>query len=111
MRNPAHPRMEDVELVEVLRALGDPVRLQIFARLTEERELTCGPLAQDLGLPKSTLSHHLKILRECGITVTIPDGVHRRVRLRTDELEDRFAGLVQLLATLSVQARQGAPTP
>jgi DNA-binding transcriptional ArsR family regulator len=43
---------------------------------------------------KSTLSHHLRVLREAGITLTEPSGTQRVVSLRADDLNARFPGLL-----------------
>jgi DNA-binding transcriptional ArsR family regulator len=93
-RELAHPRAEDLVLTEVLFALSDQSRLAIA------RQLLGGPLeVADCqpaggGLPKSTLSHHLKTLREAGVVRNLPHGRHRYLHLRADELELRFPGLV-----------------
>jgi DNA-binding transcriptional ArsR family regulator len=84
--------MEEVELPDLLHALGDPVRLEIVRHLADHPNQTCGAL--DTGLAKSTLSHHLKVLREAGVTRTQAYGTQRIVSLRTTELEARFPGLL-----------------
>jgi DNA-binding transcriptional ArsR family regulator len=43
---------------------------------------------------KSTLSHHLRVLRDCGITWTRCEGTQRFISLRKDDLEERFPGLI-----------------
>ena len=43
---------------------------------------------------KSTLSHHLRVLREAGITHTHVLGSRREVSLRWGDLETRFPGLL-----------------
>lgn len=40
------------------------------------------------------MSHHLKILREAGVTSTRPEGMRCRVSLRRTELNRRFPGLL-----------------
>lgn len=89
----AHPAAEELDLVEVLQALGDPVRLQIV-RLLDHAD---GPVAcHEMGLPvaKSTGSHHLKVLRDAGIVTARVDGTRRYHTLRRDDLEVRFPGLL-----------------
>jgi DNA-binding transcriptional ArsR family regulator len=76
----------------VLHALSDPVRLDIVGALERGTELSCGEL--DVAVSKSTLSHHLKVLRDAGLTLTRADGVHRFVSLRIDDVEARFPGLL-----------------
>ena len=62
-------------LAPVLAALSDPVRLKIVCMLASGPERTCG----SFGLPiaKSTLTHHLKVLREAGVIVQRPVGTSR----------------------------------
>lgn len=87
------PDLTDVPLPVVLQALGDPVRLQIVEVLAAEGERACGTI--ELGVSKATRSHHLKVLREAGVTWTRPDGTKKYVSLRRDELEQRFPGLLE----------------
>jgi DNA-binding transcriptional ArsR family regulator len=53
----------------------------------------------------STLSHHLRILREAGITHTRLDGKHRLISLRADDVERRFPNV---MATIIRAAKQAA---
>ena len=88
-----YPDREEIELVHVLQALGDPVRLQIVRILdTSDGAIAC----HELGLPvsKSTGSHHLKVLREAGVVKAQLDGTRRYYTLRRDDLEARFPGLL-----------------
>jgi DNA-binding transcriptional ArsR family regulator len=48
----------------------------------------------DVPVSKSTLSHHLKVLRDAGLTQTRAQGVHRFVSLRTNDIEALFPGLL-----------------
>ena len=92
MRTIQHPSITEVELSHVLHALSDPVRLEIVRHLAENPNQPCGSL--DPGVAKSTLSHHLKVLREAGLTYTEADGTQRFLSLRVDEIEARFPGLL-----------------
>lgn len=89
-----HPDAADIVLTDVLFALSDPARLEIARRLTEGplEVAACQPTAGDI--PKSTLSHHLKTLREAGVVRNVPHGRQRYVSLRHDDLERRFPGLL-----------------
>ena len=101
MRLLPHPATADIELTEVLRALSDPVRLEIVARLSVAGEMTCGNAGDDLGIHKSTASHHYRALREAGVIVSKQDGRLKYISLRRDDLDARFPGLLDsvLLAT------------
>ncbi|WP_037915122.1 ArsR/SmtB family transcription factor [Actinacidiphila yeochonensis] len=94
MRTPSHPRAEEIELASLFHAFSDPVRLAIVG-LVATSELSCG--AMEIPLSKSTLSHHLKILREAGVTSTRIEGTHRFISVRHDDLNARFPGLVDAI--------------
>lgn len=92
MRNLHHPRIDECSLPDVLHALSDPVRLQIVRALADCHEQSCS--AVESSVSKSTLSHHFKVLREAGVTFTRVNGTHRYVSLRTQDLDQRFPGLL-----------------
>jgi DNA-binding transcriptional ArsR family regulator len=92
MRDLQEPPTSEIQLTEVLHALSDPLRLQVAKRLTEHGECSCSRLGGSVS--KSTLSHHLKVLREAGITHTRVVGTTRLVSLRATELEKRFPGVL-----------------
>jgi DNA-binding transcriptional ArsR family regulator len=83
---------DTLDLATILHALSDPIRLLIVAKLSDGQEHTCG----SFGLPiaKSTSSHHFRVLREAGIVQQRIDGKCRRNRLRAEQLEQRFPGLL-----------------
>jgi DNA-binding transcriptional ArsR family regulator len=92
MRAIAHPRPGELALTDVLHALSDPVRLEIVRELADRGECPCGMLS--VPVAKSTLSHHLRVLRDAGLTRTRAEGVQRLVSLRDDDVERRFPGLL-----------------
>ncbi len=89
------PAAEDIRLVDVLQAVADPRRARILTLLADGQYH--GMESFDLELQKSTVSHHLKVLREAGLTETVATGRNCDVRLRRDELGRRFPGLVDAL--------------
>lgn len=86
------PAREELGLTSVLDALSDPVRLGIVAALAGGGERACGLLGDSVA--DSTRSHHLRVLREAGVTATRRDGTRRLVSLRRDDLDARFPGLL-----------------
>lgn len=93
-----HPGADALDLAQILRTVGDPLRLAMVRDLAAHDELLCGALGERLGLPKSTGSYHLRLLREAGLTRTRQEGTLRFVSLRRADLETRFPGLVDVLA-------------
>jgi DNA-binding transcriptional ArsR family regulator len=88
-------------LAPVLHALGDPVRLELVRRAGDNPESTCSALVDGLNVPMSTLSNHWRILREAVLISMTVDGRHRRIRLRADDLRDRFPDLLDPIVRLS----------
>lgn len=60
---------------ERLKALGHPVRLAILRALAERSACCCGDVCRRLPLAQSTVSQHLKVLREAGLVSFRRDGV------------------------------------
>ena len=87
-----HPSVEALELTGVLHALSDPVRLEIVRALAGGVECRCG--AFDLPVTKSTRTHHFRVLRESGVIEQRSEGTALLNRLRRDELDARFPGLL-----------------
>ena len=92
-----HPSTEALDLATVMRTAGDPIRLEIVRILSGGGERSCADLQRQVGLPASTGSYHLRLLREAGLTRTRAEGTQRFISLRRDDLEARFPGLVDVL--------------
>ncbi|MEE2035830.1 metalloregulator ArsR/SmtB family transcription factor [Nocardiopsis sp. CT-R113] len=93
-REQEHPALNDVELVTVLSALAEPTRLRIVRMLAAmEGERAWKDI--DLPIAQSTLSHHLKILRNAGLVQNRTEGTRCFISLRDAELEGRFPGLLE----------------
>ena len=93
MRSYDHPSPEDFALARIFQALSDPVRLEIVRSLACVKTASCGEL--DAGRPKSSMSHHYRILREAGLMRTDVEGTTHSNALRRAELEARFPGLMK----------------
>ncbi|GAB3301055.1 helix-turn-helix domain-containing protein [Epidermidibacterium keratini] len=92
-----HPDRDDLSFTAVASALSDPVRLAIVAALADTGpggELACTTFA--LPVSKSTQSGHFKALREAGVIQQRDEGTRRLNRLRRDDLDARFPGLLDL---------------
>jgi len=85
------PSLDEIDGLTVLQALSDPVRLEIVRQLAR-CELRCGQI--ELRVTKSTASHHFKILFAAGVVSEREQGTSKYMRLRRDELDARFPGLL-----------------
>ncbi len=105
------------DLDAVFRALADPTRRAILARLAEEGSVTVTELARPLEMSQPAVSKHLKVLENAGLVTTGRDGVNRPRALQAAPLaaasawleryreywETSFARLDELLAEMRKQ--------
>jgi DNA-binding transcriptional ArsR family regulator len=104
VRELEYPARGELQLVDVLQALGDPVRLELVRILADaDGAMCCAEIP--LTVSKSTGSHHLKVLREAGVVRAQVDGTRRYYTLRRDDLEARFAGLLDSVLRSEERAR------
>src|SRR5437868_3304660 len=92
MREAKQPSRKEISLGEVLYALSDPVRLDIIRGICEIGEQSCNQCI--VKMPKSSLSHHFKVLREAGVIATRIEGTRHFNSLRSADLNARFPGLI-----------------
>ena len=64
----------DAELAAFAKALGHPVRVRILRMLAEKNARVCSRIVDELPLAQSTVSEHLRILREAGLVRVNPSG-------------------------------------
>jgi DNA-binding transcriptional ArsR family regulator len=90
------PDLAAIDILTVLQALSDPVRLEIVRQLAAGAG-TEGLMCHQIRVPvaKSTASHHLKTLSCAGITAEREQGTAKYVVLRREELDRRFPGLIE----------------
>ena len=95
---------------DVFQAIADPNRRAILGLLAKQK-LTLNGVAENFRISRPAVSRHIKILKECGLVVIIPQGRERYCEVRFDRLnevsdwieqyrqvwEDRFNRLDELL--------------
>jgi len=93
------PAAADFQLPRILAALADPHRLATVRYLARNGESWCTQVLQEAGLAmtKSTFSHHLRILREAGVLTKRIQGTKGFTKLRKDDLDRRFPGLIDAI--------------
>ena len=90
-----HPQPHDIQLENVLFALGNPIRLAILQTLAQHGEQSCNALRGEIA--KSTMTHHWRVLRDSGVIWQRPVGRENLSSLRRDCLDQRFPGLLPAL--------------
>jgi ArsR family transcriptional regulator, arsenate/arsenite/antimonite-responsive transcriptional repressor len=66
--------VDEVDEVEVLRALAHPVRWGILLRLAAEPGICACDFTEFFAVSQPTISAHLKVLREAGLVTTQRNG-------------------------------------
>ncbi|KRL22896.1 transcriptional regulator, ArsR family [Lentilactobacillus kisonensis DSM 19906 = JCM 15041] len=80
---------------QIFFALSDPGRYKIVQMLYHVgHEMGCGELNQHVEIDKSTMSYHLRTLREAGITTTRTQGREKYVTLNVAKIESELPGLL-----------------
>ena len=82
-----------MQIAGIFKALGEPVRLRLFALLAMKKELCVCHLTEALGLPQSTVSRHLGVLRHAGLASTRREGKWMYYRL-AENVPEPLAELV-----------------
>ncbi len=91
---------DEARAVTMLRALASPVRFRIVQELARRRECIVGDLVDVLPLAQSSVSEHLKVLKDAGIVQGIVEGPNLCYCLNPEAL--RF--LAGALGTLEQKA-------
>lgn len=80
-------------LADLFKALSHPVRVKLLRWLARSNRY-CGDLVSEAGLAQSTVSHHLRILREAGLINVEEQGTRTCYSINRNQLElicDQFA--------------------
>ncbi len=96
------PAADEIHLPELVKAVADQNRLRVVMALADGEFHHIVELP-GLDVQKSTLSHHLRTLREAGFTETQFEGRVCQIRLRVAELNQRFPGFVDALTSPAAQ--------
>jgi len=71
---PVEGQEADEELAALAKAIGHPARVQILRILSHRTTCMCGDIVDELPLAQSTVSQHLKVLKEAGLIRGEVDG-------------------------------------
>jgi DNA-binding transcriptional ArsR family regulator len=64
----------DDELAKLAKAIGHPARVRIIRMLSRKEARVCSQIVDELPLAQSTVSEHLRILKEAGLVRSSQDG-------------------------------------
>ncbi|MFE5703818.1 ArsR/SmtB family transcription factor [Rhodococcus koreensis] len=84
------------ELVDILKALADPVRLDLLRRIAAVDEMACTDLVEESHVSASTVSYHVKALRTAGLVQVRKEGRNFHYTYRSEAARALAAALNSL---------------
>ncbi|MDA0987978.1 MAG: metalloregulator ArsR/SmtB family transcription factor [Chloroflexi bacterium] len=77
----------DKEAIAIFKALSDKTRYQIVRMMLKVDEVSCAEITDRFPLSSPALSHHFRVLENCGLMESRKEGLHMFFRLNHDRLE------------------------
>jgi ArsR family transcriptional regulator, arsenate/arsenite/antimonite-responsive transcriptional repressor len=87
---------DDDTLAQLAKALGHPARVRILRLLAARQTCVTGDVVAELPLAQSTVSEHLRILREAGLVQSTPDGTRSAYCVSASGLAALKRGVAEL---------------
>lgn len=82
------------QAVKIYKALGEPTRIKIIQILYKTEALSCNEIEEKICIcAKSTLSHHMKQLSDCGLIELRKDGIYHYYSLNKEVL-NKFVSMI-----------------
>jgi ArsR family transcriptional regulator, arsenate/arsenite/antimonite-responsive transcriptional repressor len=91
----------EIQLAAYAKALAHPARIAILLELAKRGTCICGDLVEVLPLAQSTVSQHLKALKEAGLIQGEIEGPRSCYCLRPEAIQVLVKGLSALGKTLA----------
>ncbi|BAU55797.1 Transcriptional repressor SdpR [Mucilaginibacter gotjawali] len=85
----------EVDLNLLFKALNDPTRREIL-ELLKEKDLTAGEIADQFNISKPSISHHLDLLRQAGLVVSVKEGQFIFYSLNTTVMDEMLKWIISL---------------
>lgn len=84
-----------IDLNAIFKALNDPTRREILD-LLKEKDLTAGEIADKFNISKPSISHHLDLLRQAGLVVSVKEGQFIFYSLNTTVMDEMIKWVINL---------------
>jgi DNA-binding transcriptional ArsR family regulator len=92
----------EVQIAKFAKALSHPARVAIIHLLLQKQSCICGDIVEDLPIAQSTVSQHLKELKESGLIKGNIDGASICYCVDTEVLQ-KASNVLNTLLSASVQ--------
>jgi len=79
----------------LFKALGDPTRREII-ELLRKRDMNAGEIADHFSISKPSISHHLDLLRQANIVISIKEGQFINYSLNTTVFDEMVKWVIDL---------------
>ena len=80
-------RMTREEVANICKAMSDSNRLRIIEMLTQGEKCGCN-LLEELQVTQPTLSHHMKVLGDCGLVSSYKDGKWQHYSINCEKFKE-----------------------
>ena len=81
------PLVDDLEAARIFHALAHPIRLRIVRLLLAGEAGACQEIVSRLPIAQSTVSQHIKVLRDAGLVSDTAEGSRRRYAFQVGAME------------------------
>jgi len=85
----------EVDLNALFKALNDPTRREIL-EILKEKDLTAGEIADHFNISKPSISHHLDLLRQAGLVISVKEGQFIYYSLNTTVMDEMLKWIISL---------------
>ncbi len=79
----------------LFKALNDQTRRDIL-ELLQEKDMTAGDIADKFAISKPSISHHLDLLRQAGLVLSVKEGQFIYYSLNTTVMDEMLKWIMQL---------------
>lgn len=78
----------------LFKALNDPTRREIL-ELLKDKDMTAGDIADRFDISKPSISHHLDLLRQAGLVVSVKEGQFIYYSINTTVMDEMLKWIMQ----------------
>jgi ArsR family transcriptional regulator len=82
----------------LFKALNDPTRREILEML-KEKDMTAGEIADRFAMSKPSISHHLDLLRQAELVVSVKEGQFITYSINTTVMDEMLKWVIQFTKT------------
>jgi DNA-binding transcriptional ArsR family regulator len=106
IKAPQRQTLSQSRLADACKALGHPARIKIIQILLAEDQCVCGRIVEVIPLAQSTVSQHLKILKQAGLITGTINGPNTCYCVDKDYLNRIKEAMIRLLTPLATETTE-----